>query len=237
MLTLNLNRIPAAEGYDYLIALPDIEESNGDMFGYINRYSAQGAYLDQTALRLGADAISFTPQLFTEAINPHLYQADAAREFSYATLHASKGATFNKFRIARNADDILFEIQGDGDKGNLVGSNHLSGEAGQVNQLALLYTTGNYFYTVDFYDLPFAVLGTEESSAEKKVQVYYDPTRQLVKWDAAAYSAALYRMTGLHVRTQTKSESMAASGLAAGVYVLVVQLEDGHQVSKNVLIR
>ncbi len=237
LLTLNLNRIPAAEGYDYLIALPDIEESNGDMFGYINRYSAQGAYLDQTALRLGADAISFTPQLFTEAINPHLYQADAAREFSYATRHASKGATFKKFRIARNADDILFEIQGDGDKGNLVGSHHLSGEAGQVNQLTLLYTTGNYFYTVDFYDLPFAVLGTEESSAEKKVQVYYDPTRQLVKWDAAAYSAALYRKTGLHVRTQTKSDSMAASGLAAGVYVLVVQLEDGHQVSKKVLIR
>jgi len=112
LLTLNLNRIPAAEGYDYLIALPDIEESNGDMFGHINRYSAQGAYLDQTALRLGADAISFTPQLFTEAINPHLYQADAAREFSYATRHASKGATFNKLRIARNADDILFEIQG-----------------------------------------------------------------------------------------------------------------------------
>jgi len=118
-----------------------------------------------------------------------------------------------------------------------VGSNHLNDEPGQVNQLALLYTTGNYFYTVDFYDLPFAVLGTEESSAEKKVQVYYDPTRQLVKWDAAAYSAALYRKTGLHVRTQTKSDSMAASGLAAGVYVLVVQLEDGHQVSKKVLIR
>jgi len=112
LLTLNLNRIPAAEGYDYLIALPDIEESNGDMFGHINRYSAQGAYLDQTALRLGADAISFTPQLFTEAINPHLYQADAAREFSYATRHASKGATFNKFRIARMQTIFCFKSKG-----------------------------------------------------------------------------------------------------------------------------
>ena len=200
LLSLNFNRIPAGESYDYLFGMPELEVAGDISYGKINHYDAQGQFKKVTRLSLGEHAMNFTPLLYSQALTPNLYLNDGQPTYTYASKHLLNGKGYNIFRIAKNETDILFETEGDTAKGNVVGSQYILDAGENIKKLALLYSTGDDYLTIDFYNLPFSVLKTQESDLKNNLLIYVDKNLNTVRWNQTSSSFAVYSMSGSLVR-------------------------------------
>ncbi len=236
LLSLNFNRIPVASSYDYLIQLSALSQEAGVKYGKINQYKADGTFKQANKLYLGSNAQFFYTQLFAEAIDPHVYNSDDAIEFSYVTQTMKNGQSSNTFRVAKNETDIIFEVAGDTEKGNVTGSTHLKDANGNVNKLALIFATNSFYNTVDFYDLPFAILGTSNNTITNSLLVYADAASQTIRWNETANSFAIYSMTGSLVKSGAKAQSTSSTGMPKGVYILKITNASGKEISKRFIL-
>ena len=236
LLSLNFNRIPAGESYDYLFGMPELEVAGDISYGKINHYDAQGQFKKVTRLSLGEHAMNFTPLLYSQALTPNLYLNDGQPTYTYASKHLLNGKGYNIFRIAKNETDILFETEGDTAKGNVVGSQYILDAGENIKKLALLYSTGDDYLTIDFYNLPFSVLKTQESDLKNNLLIYVDKNLNTVRWNQTSSSFAVYSMTGSLVRQGGKGDILSSTGLPKGVYVLVVTTPKGEKLTKRFIL-
>lgn len=236
LLSLNFNRIPAGDSYDYLFGMPDMEVVEENSYGKINQYDAQGEFKKVTKLFLGENAMNFTPQLYSQALTPNLYLNNGQPTYSYASKHLLNGKGYNMFRVATNGTEVIFETEGDTTKGNVVGSSFITDMNDKITKLALLYTTGDYNMTIDFYNLPFTMLSTNNNSLKNNLLVYVDNALQNVRWNQPANSYAVYSMTGSLIRQGGKAESFSAAGLPKGVYLITITTPKGEKLTKRFIL-
>ena len=236
LLSLNFNRVPSGNSYQYLFGMPQLEVVGNNSFGKINYYGADGDYKKTVKLFLGEHAMAFTPLLYSDALTPNLYYTDNQPVYTYASRHFSNGKGYNVFRVARNESDIVFETEGDTTKGNVVGSQYIKAVTGEIKKLALLYSTGNDYLTIDFHNLPFSVLKTDEGSIKNNLLVYVDRTSGTVSWNVPTQSYAVYSMSGNLVKQGVNSKSFSSAGLPKGVYILSVISAKGEKLTKRFIL-
>ena len=236
LLSLNFNRIPAADSYEYLFGMPELEVSGDISYGKINHYDAQGQFKKTTKLSLGEHAMNFTPLLYTQAITPNLYLNDSQPTYTYASRHLFNGKGYNVFRVAKNETDIIFETEGDATKGNVVGNQYIVNANNEIKKLALIYSTGDDNLTIDFHNLPFTILKTQENSIKNSLMVYVDKTSNTVRWNESSTSFEVYSMSGALIRKGLKGESFSSAGLPKGVYLLTVTTSKGEKLTKRFIL-
>ncbi|KEY19306.1 T9SS type A sorting domain-containing protein [Kaistella antarctica] len=236
LLSLNFNRIPAGDSYDYLFGMPELEVVNDLSYGKINHYDKLGQFKKATKLSLGENVVNFTPLLYGEALTPNLYLNDGQPTYTYVSKHLVSGKGYNILRVAKSETDIIFEVQGDAAKGDLVGSRYMTNINDEIKNLALLYTTGDYNLTIDFYDLPFSILSTQSTTIKNSLMVYVDNANQAVRWNETSNSFAVYSMTGSLVRQGGKSDQVSTVGLPKGVYILMITTPKGEKLTKRFIL-
>lgn len=106
----------------------------------------------------------------------------------------------------------------------------------QIKKLALLYTTVDDNLTIDFYNLPFTILKTQESSVKNNLQVYVDKASNTVRWNEASSAYRVYSMTGSLIRQGSKGISSSYAGLPKGVYVLSIITSKGEKLIKRFIL-
>ncbi|QOW09208.1 T9SS type A sorting domain-containing protein [Kaistella flava (ex Peng et al. 2021)] len=236
LLSLNFNRMPVGDSYDYLFGMPDLDVVGAQSFGKINHYDSQGQFKKATKLSLGENVMNFTPLLYDQAMTPNLYLNDNQPTYTYVSKHLAGGKAYNILRVAKNETEIIFEAQGDNTKGDLVGSSYITDSNDNIKKLALLYTTGNYNMTIDFHDLPFTALNTQSTSLKNSLLVYVDKTSNTVRWNETSNSYAVYSMSGSLIRQGGKGESFSTAGLPKGVYVLMITTPKGEKLTKRFIL-
>ena len=102
--------------------------------------------------------------------------------------------------------------------------------------MALLYTTGDYNLTIDFYDLPFSILSTQSTTIKNSLMVYVDNANQAVRWNENSNSFAVYSMTGSLIRQGGKSDQVSTVGLPKGVYILMITTPKGEKLTKRFIL-
>lgn len=236
LLSLNFNRIPAGDSYEYLFGMPDLDKTGNEFFGNVNQYDAQGQLKKTNKFYLGENAMSFTPLLYTAALTPNLYLNNNQPLYSYASNHLLNGTGYNIFRVAKNDTDIIFETKGDETKGNVFGNQFITDNNNVIKKIALLYSKGDDNMTVDFYDLPFTTLKTQENLVKNNLLVYSDHAVKSVRWNQSATSFTVHNMAGSIVRQGGKAESFSSSGLPSGVYILTITTTKGKKLTKRFIL-
>ena len=236
LLSLNFNRMPMGDSYDYLFGMPALEEVGAQSFGTINHYDHLGQFKKATKLSLGENVLNFTPLLYAQAMTPNLYLNYNQPTYTYVTKHLANGKGYNILRVAKSETEIIFEAQGNPTKGDLVGSSYITDINDNIKKLALLYTTGDYTMTIDFHDLPFTALSTQSNSLKNSLLVYVDKTSNTVRWNETSNSFAVYSMSGSLIRQGGKGASFSAAGLPKGVYVLMITTPKGEKLTKRFIL-
>lgn len=237
LLSTNFSRIPNGDSYSYLFGMAQGVAENGKVYGVINQYSALGESEKSIKLDLGEDPQMFLPILNQSTLNPHIYNSDDDIEYAYIHKHKKTVGTgmYNQFTVAKENKQVLLDVKGDTDKGDIISSGFLLNKAGTAfDKLAVVYNTNSNYTTTDFFTVPFTYLGTQ-SSTKEAITVYTDKTKNLLGWTKLVTSFELYNSSGAVVKQGKNSKETSTQFLVPGVYVLKLTLGN-EQYNKKVII-
>lgn len=187
ILSNKFNRIPAEDSYHFLISLGEPDEEDGNTYGVVNEYTADGQLHNRQRFTLPENIQLFTPVLTPYALIPNLF-TEENDDLHYMYLYkeqSSDGPIFNNLVFSKGLDDILVEFRGDTSAGNIVGSTFLTDGNGTFDKMTIQYESPNDALITDFYRLPFTTtLGTEDLE-NIQFAFYPNPTDGQVKIDAS----------------------------------------------------
>lgn len=228
-LASDYNRVPSANGYSYLISMASGIQENGKTYGVINRYTADGAFEKAIKLDIGVDPQLFIAVLNSDSLNPHIFNNDDDIEYTYVHKHKfpTGNKIYNEFTIAKETGPAIFTAKGDKPYGDVTASGFLFTKNGaSFNKLALVYNNYEEFITTEFYDLPFSVLATNNTSVNT-TKIYTDRLNKTINWSEKANTYEVYGMAGDMLLKGNNADKASTSTLLKGAYVLKLSTDKG----------
>lgn len=232
-LSSSFNRIPKDDSYHYLIGLGAPDEENGNIYGVVGEYERDGSLFNRQRFLLPENVVLFQPVLSRYALIPNLFVDDDQLYYMYIYKEmGTTGSVSNNLVISKDTEDYLVEFRGDTGMGNVIGSTFLKDGNGTFNKMTVQYETGNGGMHTDFYRLPLqSILGVEATSVTQ-FALYPNPTKDFVniKADIATKAIQVYNIAGNLLINKTlgaTDESIDVSGLATGLYIAKVTMENG----------
>lgn len=216
-ISASCNRMVGQDGkYKYCFEMShyDMDES-GNEYMRVAWFDDKGNLDRIDRLNMGKDVMAGAVNLFSDSLNPRLYDDDDAMEYAVLVKRTHGAATRNEFIVVDDNGEWFAHFTADDGKGDPFTFIILSGTEG--NSLLMVYND-NYEYNVDIYALPFTIAAGVESieNGEGPKNVSFDG--ETIEADGSSIEV----FTSAGVKVSAGKDSVSLASLASGIYIATV---------------
>ena len=237
LLSLNFNRIPNGDSYNYVVGLNAGEMEGDKAFGLVKHYDTKGVEVKKVRLPISAETELFAPFLNQLTLDPRIVNNDDKIEYVYAYLDRQNNVGANTYSIAQDENNVLASFSGRTAKGNITMAGYGANRKGEFDRLYAYYGSdySATSYVTDFYKFPFEVLGVNDITKSNQSIKYLSNVNQItIGYDYSTYQ--VYNVNGNLVDTGKSVKTIYTNGWNKGVYFIKTIDKQGKANAAKILV-
>lgn len=231
-ISASCNRIKGADGkykYGFEMTYYD-KDSEGNEYARVAWFNEDGSMDRIDRINIGQDLMAAMVNMYSDALNPYLYDTDDAMEYAVLVKRIHDNTTRNEFIIADDNGDWFAKFSEEDGKGDPRSFTILPGEEAR---LMMVYQESRR-YNVDIYDLPFLAPAEDPNASIDSIEVggtkvIYSNNEIL----APACNITVYSTGGANVAKGYGA--LSVDNLANGIYVVSVTDGSGNKTDMKIL--
>lgn len=237
ILSLNMNRIPSDNSFNYVVGLNAGEMDGDKAFGLVKHYDAKGVEVKKVRLPITLETELFAPFLNALTLNPTIVNDDDKIEYVYAYQDRENGVAANTYGIAQDENNVLAMFSGRTERGNITTIGYGMNKKGEFDRLYAYYGS-DYSATsfiTDFYKFPFESLAVNDIQKNTQSIKYLSNVKEIrVDYDYETYQ--VFNMSGNLISSGNSSKKIFTNGWNKGVYVIKTIDKQGKANTAKILV-
>ena len=237
ILSLNMNRIPSDNSFNYVVGLNAGEMDGDKAFGLVKHYDAKGVEVKKVRLPTTLETELFAPFLNALTLNPTIVNDDDKIEYVYAYQDRENGVAANTYGIAQDENNVLAMFSGRTERGNITTIGYGMNKKGEFDRLYAYYGS-DYSATsfiTDFYKFPFESLAVNDIQKNTQSIKYLSNVKEIrVDYDYETYQ--VFNMSGNLISSGNSSKTIFTNGWNKGVYVIKTIDKQGKANTAKILV-
>ncbi|MDH1881961.1 T9SS type A sorting domain-containing protein [Empedobacter falsenii] len=237
ILSLNMNRIPSDNSFNYVVGLNAGEMDGDKAFGLVKHYDAKGVEVKKVRLPITLETELFAPFLNALTLNPTIVNDDDKIEYVYAYQDRENGVAANTYGIAQDENNVLAMFSGRTERGNITTIGYGMNKKGEFDRLYAYYGS-DYSATsfiTDFYKFPFESLAVNDIQKNTQSIKYLSNVKEIrVDYDYETYQ--VFNMSGNLISSGNSSKTIFTNGWNKGVYVIKTIDKQGKANTAKILV-
>ncbi|MFV0144675.1 hypothetical protein OBJ68_04480 [Empedobacter falsenii] len=237
ILSLNMNRIPSDNSFNYVVGLNAGEMDGDKAFGLVKHYDAKGVEVKKVRLPITLETELFAPFLNALTLNPTIVNDDDKIEYVYAYQDRENGVAANTYGIAQDENNVLAMFSGRTERGNITTIGYGMNKKGEFDRLYAYYGS-DYSATsfiTDFYKFPFESLAVNDIQKNTQSIKYLSNVKEIrVDYDYATYQ--VFNMSGNLISSGNSFKTIFTNGWNKGVYVIKTIDKQGKANTAKILV-
>ena len=237
ILSLNMNRIPSDNSFNYVVGLNAGEMDGDKAFGLVKHYDAKGVEVKKVRLPITLETELFAPFLNALTLNPTIVNDDDKIEYVYAYQDRENGVAANTYGIAQDENNVLAMFSGRTERGNITTIGYGMNKKGEFDRLYAYYGS-DYSATsfiTDFYKFPFESLAVNDIQKNTQSKKYLSNVKEIrVDYDYETYQ--VFNMSGNLISSGNSSKTIFTNGWNKGVYVIKTIDKQGKANTAKILV-
>ena len=237
ILSLNMNRIPSDNSFNYVVGLNAGEMDGDKAFGLVKHYDAKGVEVKKVRLPITLETELFAPFLNALTLNPTIVNDDDKIEYVYAYQDRENGVAANTYGLAQDENNVLAMFSGRTERGNITTIGYGMNKKGEFDRLYAYYGS-DYSATsfiTDFYKFPFESLAVNDIQKNTQSIKYLSNVKEIrVDYDYETYQ--VFNMSGNLISSGNSSKTIFTNGWNKGVYVIKTIDKQGKANTAKILV-